>query len=324
VLLRFRNEDTKNKSKLERAILWFFRGVRAEVLLVSIWLVFDPTFGPRQLLARQMNLSLPLLTFDYLNALGIGFLAGNLMLIFQPRHKLRRRRKFGQNVVVWLERAAVPAMTTLLVLVVLGLGARNLPGITLANRQPLTQFGELMLRSLPPGGGIVVSDFPDKLAVLQAALAQHPDQSDWLPVDIKALPEPEYRARWEHLHGRHWLASTNTHKLAPGEMISVMDQLAQSNRVFYIHPSFGYFFEFYYQQPAGLAFELKHFPTDTLTPPLVTKETIAQNEQVWDELAPEIESLQRLDETASPSLAKSVEEYFFLESKEVSQHALST
>src|SRR5450432_2761969 len=89
-LLRFGDDDAKNKSPLDLMMIWFFRAVRVGLLLLCIWLAFDAIFGPRRLLARQLNVALPLLTFDYLNALGVGFLAGNLLLI-QRRDGPRRR-----------------------------------------------------------------------------------------------------------------------------------------------------------------------------------------------------------------------------------------
>ena len=126
MLLRFKSENTKILSKLNRTILWIFRFVRAGLLLFCLWLAFDPTFGPRQRLAQQASLSLPLLTFDYLNALGIGFLAGNLLLIFLPRDKIRRRRKFREDVVIWLERASLPVLSAVFALGLFGLVIRNL------------------------------------------------------------------------------------------------------------------------------------------------------------------------------------------------------
>jgi len=313
LLGRFGNESTRSKSQLDRSLIWIFRGVGASLLLFCLWLALDPAFGPRQLLARQINVTLPLLSFAYLNALGIGFLAGNLLRILQPGEEIWSRRTIGRQLVAGLERAAMSALTALLVVVALGLGARNLPAITLVNRHPLTQFGELELRSLPPGGGLVVGDFPDKLAVFQAAQAQHPDKSGWLPVDTKYLPEPEYRARLNRQRPGVWLDSTNRQELAPGEMSQLLDRLAQTNRIFYIHPSFGYFFEMFFLQPAGLAYELKRYPAHEINPPPLTAETIARNEQVWNALAPEIESLQAADAPAEKSLVKFVAKQLHLE-----------
>ena len=212
-----------------------------------------------------------------------------------------------------LERAAIPVMTGLLLLAGLGLVARNLPAITLANRHPLTQFGELALRSLPPGGGIVVSDFPEKLSVFQAAQAQHPDKSGWRAVDIKALPMPEYRSHLKRMYGGGWLATTNEDQLTSGEMLHLMDRLAQTNQIYYLHPSFGYFFELFYQQPVGLIFELTPYPTNAVNPPALSVETITQNEKFWDDTTPELESLQHFSSPAKLALFNSVKKHLGLE-----------
>ena len=57
--------------------------------------------------------------------------------------------------------------------------------------------------------------------------------------------------------------------------------LAKSNELYYLHPSFGYYFEQFYQEPHGLVYKLKTLPEDTLLPPLPDKNQIAGNEAFW-------------------------------------------
>ena len=57
--------------------------------------------------------------------------------------------------------------------------------------------------------------------------------------------------------------------------------LAKSNELYYLHPSFGYYFEQFYQEPHGLVYKLKTLPNDTLLPPLPDKNQIAENEAFW-------------------------------------------
>ena len=312
-LLRFGNDDTKNKSPLDQALIWFFRAVRVGLLMLCVWLTFDPTFGPRQLVARQIHVALPLLTFDYLNAMGVGYLAGNLLLI-RNRYESHRRRTFVRQLAQWLERAAVPMFTTLLAVVVLGLGARNLSAIGLVNHQPLIQFGDLALDVLPPGGGIVLSDFPEMLEVFQAAQAQSKDKRDWLPVDTQSLPTSDYRARLARIRAGDWLVTTNRQDLTPNEMLQLMTRLAQTNRIYYLHPSFGYFFEWFYLQPAGSVYEFKPLPARAINPPLLTTEAILQNQKTWDGLTSQFNLLQRAGTPTEQPLVKSVERLLRLES----------
>ena len=57
--------------------------------------------------------------------------------------------------------------------------------------------------------------------------------------------------------------------------------LARTNELYYLHPSFGYYFEQFYPEPHGLVYKLKTLPEDTLLPPLPDKNLIAENEAFW-------------------------------------------
>jgi tetratricopeptide (TPR) repeat protein len=195
-----------------------------------------------------------------------------------------------------------------------GLTARNMSAITLANRQPLAQFGELAVNNLPAGGGFVLSDNPEKLEAFQSAQARHADSRAWLAVDVHSLPTPEYREHLERLRPGLWMLSTNQHNLNPMEMMQLTDGLVRSSRVFYLHPSLGYLFEAFYLVPVGSVFELKPFQTNSINPPTLTAESIAQNEKVWDEATRHIESLQHVDGKNGASPVKLLEKKLCLDS----------
>ena len=60
--------------------------------------------------------------------------------------------------------------------------------------------------------------------------------------------------------------------------------LAQTNELYYLHPSFGYYFEQFYLEPHGLVYKMKTLPDDTLLPPLPDKNLIAENEDFWTQV----------------------------------------
>src|ERR1019366_4471671 len=64
-LVRLQDRGGKNKSKVERLQMWIYRAARAGLLLACLWLAFDPSVGPQQILLRQFGIALPLLSFDY-------------------------------------------------------------------------------------------------------------------------------------------------------------------------------------------------------------------------------------------------------------------
>jgi tetratricopeptide (TPR) repeat protein len=58
-------------------------------------------------------------------------------------------------------------------------------------------------------------------------------------------------------------------------------QIAATNAIYYLHPSFGYFFELLYLQPHGLVYKLESYPTNALVLPPLSKEIVDENEAYW-------------------------------------------
>jgi tetratricopeptide (TPR) repeat protein len=287
LLVRLRDEGTQNKSGVDRFQIWLYRALRAVLLLACVWLAFDPAMGLRQIIQQQFGLSLPLLTLDYLNALGAAFLAGNLLLISQKPASLRRRSRAGFQ---W-RQLAFPFAAASLSLITIGLAVRNAPAIFSENFHPLQRFGELAVASLPAGRGVMLSDQPQKLAVFQAALSHDRHGRDWLAVDAHALPTVEYRAWLERRRPAGWLTDETRHQLTPVETARLLEQAARTNRLFCLHPSHGIFFEQFYLEPVDSIYEMK-LRTGTFpgTAPLSVAATAA-NENFWTglwqkELAP--------------------------------------
>ena len=279
LVVRLRDEGTKNKSGVDRFQIWIYRSLRFCLLLVCWWVTFDPTIGPRQIVQDQMYFSLPLLTLDYLNALAAGFLFGNLLLISQPvadRDGLRRSR----NKFRW-KQFVVPVGIAGIVLIATGLFIRNARAIWRLNFHPLEDFGRLAVKSLPAGHGVVLCDFSERLCVFEAALASRHEAADWLAVDTKELPTVAYRARLERRQPAGWLTDKNRHELTPLETLRLLEQAAQANRMFYLHPSYGYFFEAFYLEPTGTIYEMKLRGKDPLDVPALPGALVAANEQFW-------------------------------------------
>jgi tetratricopeptide (TPR) repeat protein len=312
LLVRLRDEGTRNKSGVDRFQIWLYRSLRAVLLLACVWLAFDPAMGLRQIIQHQFGLSLPLLTFDYLNALGAAFLAGNLLLISHKNTSLRRRSRAGFQ---W-RQLAFPAAAASFSLITVGLAVRNAPAIFSENFHPLQRFGELAVASLPAGGGVMLSDQPQKLAVFQAALSHDRRRRDWLAVDAHALPMVEYRAWLERHRPAGWLTDETRHQLTPAETVRLLGQVARTNRLFYLHPSHGIFFEQFYLEPKDSIYEMKlRAGTFPGTAPLSVAATEV-NETFWTglwqkELAPLAsapsrrqtgwpEKIQRLGFTSAP------------------------
>ena len=308
-LIQLRGEEVPNeyKSDVERAQIWFFRITTAALLLICLWQAFNPVPGPRGILKQQLGMALPLLSFNYLNGLVVGFLAGRLLLMKHEKTSSTRNRRAGSKLTKTLAGVVPRVIAGLLLVTAAALVARNLGVVMTINRHPLTEFGEMAVRSLPSGGGIVMSDFPDRLVTFQAARARHGNVGNWLAVDLQSLPAPAYRERLQKQHPGSWLLSTNRHNLDPAEVPALIQGLARTNRLVYLHPVFGDAAELFNFEPIGPIFELKPFPTNSISPPPVSALAITRNESVWDALTQEIELLQQAGQDNKPVAVKWIE-----------------
>ncbi len=76
-------------------------------------------------------------------------------------------------------------------------------------------------------------------------------------------------------------ATERTNVVSPLHLIGLLAALAKTNELYYLHPSFGYYFEQFYLEPHGLVYRLKTLPNNTLLPPPPDKNLIAENEAFW-------------------------------------------
>lgn len=284
--IRWRSSFGDN-SKLGLALASFmFHLIHAVLLLVCVWVAFDPPFG-----ARHEGLGLPFLTFYYLGALGVGYFTGYFLLLFgRPVEEGARRSKSHSK-----ERKEAPrrALNRLIVagvwlfaaFAVTGLVYKNVPQIRETNDDTLRKFSAFAAANLPRAGGIVLSDDPRRLILVQAALTQSGRAKDFVLVDTQFLPAPAYHRFLHHKSPQKWpdtiSAAEKTNGISPLHLIGLLATLARTNELYYLHPSFGYYFEQFYAEPHGLVYKLNPLPDATLLPPPLDKNLIAANENFW-------------------------------------------
>ncbi|MBW8864454.1 MAG: DUF2723 domain-containing protein [Verrucomicrobia bacterium] len=281
--VRMKNEAAANLPDIDRYQVWFYRALRVALLLACAWLVFDPEVGPRGIIRQQLSRTLPLLTFDFVNALGIAFIAGSLLYAAQLLPEFRPPTLL-ENFISLLQRCTTALLVGGALVVIASLLARNLPAILLANRQSLTVFGDSVIHMLPTGGGIVFGDDSRKLAVLQAALAQHAENRRWQVVELKFIPDPKYRAALERQSPAGWTAIGNGRALTPNETLQLVDDLSRSNRIFFLQPHNGDpLFERFQPLPLGAVHELKRYENNRLSSTPLMPRRMAEVEQFWDD-----------------------------------------
>jgi tetratricopeptide (TPR) repeat protein len=71
--------------------------------------------------------------------------------------------------------------------------------------------------------------------------------------------------------------------------------------LFYLHPSFGYFFEMFYPEPRGLVYELKPYATNLVMAPLFSAGILSHNLEFWKKLMGS--DLKELETQVAPPVA---------------------
>ncbi len=256
-----------------------FHLIHGVFLLVCLWLVFDPPFSPRQ---RGFGLM-----FYYLIALCTGYYSGYFLLIFGKKiENPGRRTRREPAALQWLNRAVVAGVWLLGIAAVAGLVYRNMPQIRATNNGMLQRYGSLVASELPREGGYLMSDDPQRLTLVQSALARDGRLRDFVPLETQSLVVPAYHRFLHRKFPLKWpelVSATQTNTLNPVGLIVVVAKLSQTNDFYYLHPSFGYYFEQFYLEPHGLAYKMKMLPEDTLLPPRPDKALIAENEGFWSQ-----------------------------------------
>ena len=131
---------------------------------------------------------------------------------------------------------------------------------------------------------MVISDDQRRLLLAQAAMAQAGNEKDLIFVDSDALKYSQYHQYLKKRLGTRWPGDPPKGKpqlINPLAVIPLFAALQRSNTVFYMHPSFGYYFEFFYLQPHGLSYKLNAYSNTNLLAPPLTEDLVVENETFW-------------------------------------------
>lgn len=279
-----------------------FHVFHALVLVVCLWVALDPAFSPRHF---GVGL-LALLPFYYLGALSVGYYSGYFALVFQPKKTSRAlamprpQSALGRL----LNFVAICGLYILVLLAPALLLRRNFPQIRITNGPMLKQYASLQIQSLPPKGAVLLSDDPRRSLLLEAALAQSGQDKSFIFIQTPSLKIPEYHRFLKKKYGRRWPGEPPKDRQRPvedGDLLELVMALERTNAVFYLHPSFGYYFEQFYAEPQRLVYQLKLYPTTTnsLLAPSLSEQSVAANEAFWDKLDNDV--LEKIQADSAPA-----------------------
>src|SRR5262249_28962171 len=160
------------------------------LLIVCLWVTLDPQFSPRHYQPLLSSYGILLLPFYYLGALSIGYFTGYFLLVFgvTPAGRLR----FHKGYPPFVNYSVLGLVLLLGVLTPVLLLSRNFAQVRTTNGPQLREYASLVADKLPPGGGVVLSDDPRRLFLLQSALTQAGKQKDYVMLDTASMEWPSY------------------------------------------------------------------------------------------------------------------------------------
>jgi tetratricopeptide (TPR) repeat protein len=286
-----------------------FRVLHVVFLLLALILFFDFKYSPS---LRMAEAPVGFLTFDYMGALCVGYFSGYVLLVF------------GKNAAEWEKRDPVASIVNLVVtglLWVLAVGApvwlicKNIPHISAGRNNALVDYSREIMQDLPAKPVIILTDDSVRADLLEAAFCRAGKSNSNIMIETAALPYREYMA---HLLSRYPELKKLTppierfpHVMTSDMMKQYLYNLSQKYPMYYLHPSFGYFFEVFYLKPHGLVYELQPYEKDAIEEPLPSSQDIVDNQAVWARLEknslPKLAALAKLDpDTATITLSYSV------------------
>lgn len=254
-------------------------------LAAGIYVAFDPPFSPRSLSAGLGQYTL--LPFYFLGALAIGYCSGYFLLVFgakpgpqtwQRPSPLRRMVNYAVVGLLWIGLLAVPT----------GLVVKNLPVIEASSGQAMDRVSRAAAKSLPETGAVVLSDDRFRLFSLQYELSKSNPGHKHVLVDTASLVVPAYHEAMRKKYPERWpkFSSPPDRRMifSPINIVEMLYYLQRTGPVYYLHPSFGYYFEFFQAKPHAMVYELKLNPTNSIAGAPLTPAEVKDQDAFWRSL----------------------------------------
>ncbi len=232
------------------------------------------------------------LPFYYLAALAAAYYTGYILVVFGKRPLLRAKFNTSRT----FNRIMLACLAVLFFVAPLGLAWSNLPQIRSSNNGVLQRYAAETIAALPTRTAIVISDDPIRLQLLEAGYRKAGIPNPHIMLETGSLPHKQYFAylenRYPQLQKRMAPLDKFPPRLAPTNVVDFISQLGRDYAIYYLNPSFGYFFEQFYLRPHQLVYEMKADPPDSYLPPPPTPAEIQENQKFWSQV--EQTSLKRL------------------------------
>ncbi len=256
-----------------------FRVLHGVFLVVCAFVAFDPAYSP-----RNLGMGLSFLSFYYMGALALGYFSGYFLLVC-GKDPARSRNRPGTGL-KFLNRALAGLVLVAVIGVPAGLFSKNWPYMSSRNQNLLHQFAHQSVKQLPDEQAVVLSDNKLQMLLVEAALADSPEGPDHIFLESELMPHKLYHRTMGATHPEIWpkINLTKLEEPIPSPvLISFLARLDQKAPLYYLQPSFGYYFERFYQEPHGSLFRLTPYDEGKVTPPKLSKAEVKANDAFWEQ-----------------------------------------
>ncbi len=262
-------------------------------LAACAYVAFDMAVSP-----HSLGYGLPFLQLYYLSALSGGYFIGYFLLVFGGDGGRSRRRTSPAQ--PYIKMAVTVLASATLLLVPARLVYKNIGHIRAINSPDLDRYAAQLAAALPATGAIVLSDDPIRLHAVRTVLGGAAAQKFTL-LDTSSLENAAYH---RHLNLKYpgRLPPINPAALNAAGLQQMLGTLEAKSDLYYLHPSFGYYFENFYAQPLGLVCQLRPYPANAVEAPLPTAREIAENDARWKKI--DAEALSPFKDRVTPAAKK--------------------
>jgi len=273
---RSNREETSAAGTVFNAYLMHL--LHAVMFAAALSVFFDAKWTPRGQLPGR-----PLLPFYFLAALAAAYYGGYLMLTGRPapgRHRRPEPPGMGalRTLFGWLAPVAAAAVP-------LYVAAVNFPVVWQERGLALRKLAADLTQPLADQPTYLVADSSLPLLLAEAGLRDREAKQSRVRILSRLLPFHSYHDLLRRYFGALWPELPNLDKMPdpiPEPVVGrfLMD-LAASNRVYYLHPSMGYFFESVGLEPEALIYRVRPLPAEPSPAPPLSTNLFAANLDYW-------------------------------------------
>ena len=215
-----------------------------------------------------------------LSALVLGYSLAYLLVVFgkQPGKTWQKTGPLGELV----NKAMVGLAWLVLPLVAVGLVRQNYAKVHELNVSPLYDFAANVAQQLPKEPALILSDDNVLLSLVADQLARAGGNPHWL-LHTRSLSAPGYHSHLNKLTGGTWPVvpadMVTERKVADPYLVKLVADVATNRPVVYLHPSFGYYFEWFHPAENQFVYDLRRYTNATVQVPVPAKAVLEQQEK---------------------------------------------